>query len=196
MSIGPVGPVERDSHRPWSAKSITAGIFVTVVGGLILWGIQRNAEPPSVAPPASTVASPGASGASSPTSVPSSADASQPRPATSSVPTQPSRTAEAGASTDHTFQHDVDTAGQVWIRLLPQDRYEGEPHKIRVVWGPWQYQDTFTLNGPLVLLHTKEAGTSYPLTVHVEPAAHARIGHGSAPQGRQVDTNGLWTRRS
>lgn len=102
---------------------------------------------------------------------------------------------EFGATEEMTFEHPQDYGGTVWFQISPQQAHIGKTHFVSAVWGPWKFEGYFELDQLTTFNHTKEYGTSEPLTIHVYPAAHIDFGNGSASTYSVIDTNGLWTAR-
>jgi len=96
------------------------------------------------------------------------------------------------------YQHTHETRyrGQVWIHIIPHPTNKGRPHRIHIMWGPVEYENTFKVDHALTLLHEKTKWGRVPLDVHIEPAAYVEFGTGAPPgEHNSIRIDEGWTQR-
>jgi hypothetical protein len=88
---------------------------------------------------------------------------------------------------EHTFSDAY--AGPVWITVTASD---SRVRAVTLTWGPWQRTVPHEGTEPVSYRFSKQAGTSDPLTVKVEPEANVTFQDGTPPIGAE-DINADWT---
>jgi len=88
-----------------------------------------------------------------------------------------------------------DYEGQVWIRVIPQEKMIDKVHQYHLKWGPWRKKDNLimrTIKGVTLILSKRKEEHSVPIFVTVNPPSYISFGQGEISDENIIDINHGW----